>query len=114
MFRSLKFLEKHQENMNSKNINIEEYQFKCLQCGHCCQQLSKAPAYRLLDRGDGTCRYYSMENQWCCIYDSRPIECRIDEFYEKNMKNIISRKNYFFLTEISCRVLQSNFLLKEI
>ena len=44
----------------------------------CCTQLDKNPAYRALDRGDGTCRHFNSAERTCCVYADRPLLCRTD------------------------------------
>lgn len=56
--------------------------FPCNQCGWCCQNLDKNKVYAALDRGDGTCKWFDIENKSCTVYESRPTICNIDAMHE--------------------------------
>ena len=67
--------------------------FKCDKCGCCCRNLNKTGVYVELDRGDGTCKY--LKKSICSIYDSRPLICRVDEFYDRFLKKEMSLEVYY-------------------
>ncbi len=52
--------------------------FECNGCGACCRSIGGITAMAHFDRGDGTCKHLTENNQ-CSIYDTRPAMCRVDE-----------------------------------
>jgi hypothetical protein len=81
--------------------------FPCEKCGNCCRNLSNSPLYKELDTGYGICRYFDESTNECTIYENRPLICRVDEFYEKNLKSVISKEKYYEKNKIACRKLQN-------
>ena len=80
--------------------------FNCSKCGLCCRSLNEY--YSDLDRGDKVCRYLDTNTNLCKIYDNRPIKCRIDDFYDKYLSNIISRDIYYSLNYDVCKNLHNH------
>jgi Fe-S-cluster containining protein len=68
--------------------------FSCAKCGLCCQNLDKATAYAQLDRGDGTCVNFDSVSHNCRIYETRPLICRVNDFYEKFLSAHMSKREY--------------------
>ena len=77
--------------------------FDCDCCGCCCRNLKKSELYADLDRGDGTCIY--LKDNLCSIYNTRPLLCRIDEYYEKFFYSVMSREEYYLLNKQECEKL---------
>ena len=69
-------------------------EFPCTKCGLCCRSLHLAEELRFLDRGDGTCRYFSIENNLCTIYEDRPEICRVKYQYQQNYKEFYSWEEF--------------------
>lgn len=65
---------------------------------------------------DGTCKYLDKETNLCTIYNERPDFCRVDEFYEKNFADIMTREEFYRLNKKICLQLQAyeNILKKEV
>lgn len=80
-------------------------EFKCIKCGACCKNIGYVEEAKFLDRGDGVCKYYSIENKECTIYDFRPPICRVDKMY-KRFKDKMSYKEYLELSYSSCEELR--------
>lgn len=59
--------------------NINGKIFECKQCGECCRHLDKIPEMVEFDRGDGVCKYLSINK--CSIYNQRPNICRGEYLY---------------------------------
>lgn len=57
--------------------------------------------YVELDRGDGTCKY--LKKNICSIYDSRPLICRGDEFYDRFLKREMSLEAYYKVNYEVCK-----------
>lgn len=87
---------------------MEKFVFVCNRCGLCCCNLDKSQLYKSLDRGDGVCRYYDEGTKLCMIYDKRPILCNVDVFYDKYLKNEISRHEYYNMNYKVCEELKRN------
>lgn len=79
--------------------------FTCDQCGLCCKCLSNNAMYSDLDRGDGVCKY--LKDNLCTIYNSRPVKCNTELFYEKYLCNSISKDEYEKLNKYSCLELKN-------
>lgn len=77
--------------------------FPCLKCGACCRKIGNI--YPELEGPDGSCIYLSSDNL-CTIYPDRPLLCNIDKFYEKFLKNKISREEYYRMNLEACKKLQ--------
>lgn len=78
--------------------------FKCDRCGWCCRNLDKSDLYKDLDRGDGTCIY--LKGNLCSIYETRPLKCRVDEFYDKFFYKYMTREKYYELNKEQCEKLK--------
>ena len=78
--------------------------FKCDKCGECCRNLQLSSIYAVLDRGDGVCKY--LEGNLCSIYDSRHLECRVDDAYEELFSKSMTKAQYYQLNYESCRLLK--------
>ncbi|MFA0210025.1 YkgJ family cysteine cluster protein [Vibrio artabrorum] len=59
--------------------------FPCDACGECCRNVHISVETKHLDRGDGTCVHFNDFNKLCDIYDDRPLVCRVQEYYDKNL-----------------------------
>ena len=82
--------------------------FECDVCGLCCQNLRGLSLYANLDRGDGVCRFYLEHNHKCSIYTTRPIICRVDDYYDAYLKNKISKECYYALNYEACNKLKNH------
>ena len=80
--------------------------FQCDRCGLCCQRVGLSQIYKHLDRGDGVCRYYEDATHRCSIYDKRPVICNVELFYEKFMKQKMSKEEFFTLNYTVCQQLK--------
>lgn len=80
--------------------------FLCKQCGKCCKlmcHLSKENKWRkLLDRGDGICKYLTETNK-CSIYYHRPHICNHEWIYKHRLRNIITYKEYENILNQACK-----------
>lgn len=79
--------------------------FKCTQCGLCCQNISKIlPEF---DLGNGVCKYYDPEVKLCTIYEDRPLVCRVKEYWLLGNTGL-SWKEWCNLNYQVCQKLQEN------
>ena len=81
--------------------------FPCTQCGLCCRNLDKSSVYAELNRGDGVCVHFDEASHLCGIYEQRPLLCRVDEFYEKHLSDVMTRDDYIAANLESCEALQA-------
>lgn len=78
--------------------------FECDKCGVCCKHI-RLSNHSELDRGDGVCKHLTAENL-CAIYESRPIFCNVDAYWEKFLSDKISRQKFHELNRKSCEELK--------
>lgn len=81
--------------------------FDCIKCGKCCINLQLNKIYESLDRGDGICMFFDESTRLCTIYESRPIICNIEKYYETYLKYKISRIEFYKLNKEACKTLQN-------
>lgn len=55
--------------------------FPCTACGLCCKNVHLSDITAYLDRGDSVCKFLNLNTNLCNIYETRPLVCRVDEFY---------------------------------
>jgi len=77
-----------------------ESKFNCDGCGLCCLRAPKI--LTSLDRGDGLCKYFDTNTHECTIYESRPLICNVDKFYDKWMKDRMTREQWHKLNYCAC------------
>ncbi len=79
--------------------------FHCETCGACCKNVNRSELYADLDRGDGVCKY--LKDNLCSIYENRPLQCRVDAYFERFLKQKMNKEDYYRLNYEACRFLQS-------
>ncbi len=79
--------------------------FECDMCGLCCTHLKGKPMYADLDRGDGTCIHY--KDKLCSIYSTRPLKCRVDDFYNKFLIKHMTIEEYYERNHKVCNELKA-------
>lgn len=82
----------------------ENRKFQCDQCGLCCIGLDKKKITAELHDGDGICRHLDRDTMRCSIYETRPVFCRVDEYYDRCLSDKMSREEYLALTYEACRL----------
>ncbi len=71
----------------------------CSKCnGKCCRHVVS-----MLDRGDGTCKHFNEDTHRCEVYDSRPLICDVDKFYDKFMRGVMSREKWYQMQYEACK-----------
>lgn len=68
--------------------------FPCDTCGLCCQKVGQSEQTQWLNRGDGVCRYYDEKTRLCTIYETRPLVCRVEDFYQTYLQDKISWRKF--------------------
>ncbi|WP_447785728.1 YkgJ family cysteine cluster protein [Pseudomonas germanica] len=85
--------------------------FPCTKCGLCCRNLDKSPLYASLDRGDGVCVNFEESTHLCRIYDTRPLICRIDDFYDQHLAGTMCLEDYHAANAHACKEMQQQNLI---
>ena len=80
--------------------------YPCRRCGCCCRQVGHVFWGKTMARADGSCKYWDRNTHLCQIYESRPLFCRIDETYDKYLKDKMSREEFYRKNQEMCRQLQ--------
>lgn len=81
--------------------------FPCERCGCCCRRIGEVFFARHMAKPDGVCKYLNEVTNLCTIYNERPIFCRVDELYEKNLSDKISRADFYRINKEVCKKFQS-------
>lgn len=80
--------------------------FLCKQCGKCCKLMYHLPNdnkwRKLLDRGDGICKYLT-ETNICSIYLHRPHICNHKWVYKNKLKNVITYEEFEQILNRACK-----------
>ena len=79
--------------------------FPCNQCGWCCQNLDNNERYSLLNRGDGTCKWFDTKHNSCTVYHTRPEICNIEKMYHSTF-SAIDYDEYIALNIQVCQSVQ--------
>lgn len=77
--------------------------FPCDACGKCCQRVGDSELTAWLDRGDSVCRNFDEATRLCRIYESRPLVCRVESFYEKYLQDRFSWDEFSKMNSDICR-----------
>ena len=81
--------------------------FPCERCGCCCRRVGEVFFARHMAKPDGVCKYLDEATNLCTIYNERPIFCRVDELYEKNLSDKISREDFYRINKEVCKKFQA-------
>ena len=81
--------------------------FPCTQCGECCRRVDASEVTQPLDRGDGVCRHFDEATKGCAIYETRPLTCRVDAYYEAHLKDQVALDEYYRLNAELCNTMQA-------
>lgn len=76
--------------------------FPCNQCGSCCKHVGLAEETRFLDRGDGACRHFDEAGNSCTIYSTRPLVCRVEDYYDTHFVHLYSWNEFVELNLTVC------------
>lgn len=75
--------------------------FQCDKCGNCCRSIRGIPELAEFDLGDGVCTHLTRDNL-CEIYNDRPLCCRIDDYYDANLSEQMSREEWYQVNKQAC------------
>ena len=80
--------------------------FDCDGCGMCCRSVGHLKPF--LDSVDGVCVKFDIKTNRCTIYDSRPLICRVDEFYLEHLTTEMSMDEWYELNANACKELKKS------
>lgn len=80
--------------------------FPCTSCGECCRRVHLSEQTAFLDRGDGVCRHFDDESKLCTIYETRPLVCRVEDYYRLHLADQIEWADFVTLNVEICRQFQ--------
>ncbi|EPS6103555.1 YkgJ family cysteine cluster protein [Providencia manganoxydans] len=79
--------------------------FPCNACGKCCRRVSASTETAFLDRGDGVCHHFVEGTHLCAIYTTRPLVCRVEEYYRAKLADVLSWDEFVRLNIAICEKL---------
>ncbi len=83
--------------------------FPCSGCGLCCRNISKVQELKDFDLGNGVCKYFNYENNFCLIYETRPDICRVDKMFELQYHKDYTKLEFYKLNADVCNFLQNSY-----
>lgn len=86
---------------------LNDIKFPCNKCGKCCLKVGLSKKTKHLDRGDLGCVNFDDKTNLCLIYENRPIYCRVDDYYYKNLSKILSWEEYVEINRSICNQFQT-------
>lgn len=78
--------------------------FDCDKCGLCCIGLNKSELTKHMHNGDGICKHLDLDTMLCRIYEERPIFCRVEEYYDKYLKDKMEKETFLRLNAEACEL----------
>lgn len=81
--------------------------FPCTACGECCRRVAQSEQTAFLDRGDGICRYFDEPSKLCTIYDTRPLVCRVEDYYVAHLSEVIDWQDFVQINIALCQKWQN-------
>ena len=87
--------------------------FPCERCGTCCRSIPKIFFLESMLLPNGICKFLDEQTNLCKIYSMRPIFCNVDAYYEKYLKQTITREQFYSQNKESCRKIRSQLQTRE-
>ena len=81
--------------------------FPCERCGVCCRKVGTVSIAKDMALPSGVCKYLDEDTNLCRIYSTRPIFCNVDAYYEKYLKDTMSRECFYERNKEACRKMQN-------
>lgn len=79
--------------------------FPCTSCGACCRRVHLVPKFPEPIKSDGSCIHLKDDNT-CAIYDTRPLICNIDKFFDAVLSDKMERKEFYDMNMKVCEQYQ--------
>lgn len=80
--------------------------FPCDSCGECCRNVHLSEETSHLDRGDRTCMNFNDSTRLCNIYESRPLVCRVEDYYDQNLSQSYEWEEFIEMNVAICEKLK--------
>ena len=77
--------------------------FDCERCGRCCRKVGTVPIAKDMALPNGVCKYLNEETNLCRIYETRPLICNVDAYYDRYMKDVMTREEFHARNKEICR-----------
>ncbi len=87
--------------------------FPCARCSACCRQIGLSELGREMALPNGICKFLNQDTNLCTKYESRPIFCNVDKYYDLYLINVLSREEYYRQNLESCKQLRRKLGLPE-
>ena len=81
------------------------YAFPCTACGKCCRHVGMSEETSYLSRGDGVCRHFDEQTNLCMIYETRPLVCRVEDYYHKHLFDVYTWDEFVRINLVVCEKL---------
>lgn len=76
---------------------------------YCCRQIDRSEEMKDFISDDGhTCMFLTPDNK-CEIYDTRPECCNIELFWENNLKDKVSKEEFYKVNREYCKILREQY-----
>lgn len=62
---------------------------------------------------NGACKFLDEKTNLCRIYSTRPIFCNVDAYYEKYLRNVMTREEFYRQNKAACQKLRSSEICSE-
>lgn len=62
--------------------------FPCTACGKCCRKVNLSELTVYLAKENGVCRYFDEQSNLCTIYATRPLVCRVEDYYKHHLSHL--------------------------
>lgn len=82
--------------------------FNCDGCGICCRSVGHL--YPFIESVDGICTEFDSELNKCKIYDSRPLICRVDDYYKTYGSDNMTLDEWHDENTKACKLLKEKFI----
>ena len=80
--------------------------FPCEKCGACCRSIGTVAIAKDMALPNGICKFLNQQTNLCMQYETRPIFCNVDRFYEHLEEKFISRDEFYRRNKEICKLLQ--------
>ena len=82
--------------------------FPCQKCGVCCRHIGSVSFAKKMALPNGVCKFLDERTNLCSRYETRPIFCNVDRFYDKFLADKISREVFYEQNMKACESLWGN------
>ena len=80
--------------------------FPCERCAACCRHVGNSDLGKQMALPNGICKYLNQKTNLCTRYDSRPMICNVDAYYDKYLSHVFTREKFYQFNKEQCHILQ--------